>query len=44
MTRLKILPLRGRGAAAGGGGVFPPTVAPLRQPLRACHVPLQGRI
>jgi hypothetical protein len=42
-------PLQGEGdrrTQSGGGGVSPSidSATPLRQPLRGCHLPLQGRI
>ena len=40
-------PLQGEGdrrTQSGGGGVPPLAVTPLRQPLRGCHLPFQGRI
>ena len=41
-----ILPLRGRWQPEGLTEGYPPldSVTPLRQALRACHLPLQGRI
>ncbi len=49
MTVLKILPARGEGdrPLGGGGGLRPCATAagldsPLRQSLRACHLPTSG--